>query len=361
MIQDYYYLILSYVLYLAYTLFSVFGHKVNFKIGSLVTINASSLLFVFFSISIFGFRSYQFGNDTQGYVRYYEALDSSNIDDIAQKLDVFFVSYMRICKFFLLNTRVFLLSISFFFSVLLCRIVNSIFKSNADIVLFLYYCSFFYVALETNIIRSSISVIIWMWGIHYMFSSRTYLGLLLVVLASGFHFTSILVLVCGVFSLNVRHIKWLIGILPLIILVSYRDFNLFDYLPDIENLVFIVGKMNSYKDPSMKDEYLLGFRIDFVIFNLFFILWGIKFRDKLDSYSDQILCFYLLSTIVFYLSFNIPFNDRVGLQSWILIPFILVLPFRKDMIGFRYKVLFILISIAMACFTLLSLKPNLVS
>lgn len=87
------------------------------------------------------------------------------------------------------------------------------------------------------------------------------------------------------------------------------------------------GYIESVKDTTY---YRVGFRIDFVIFVLFFAVWGIyahrlmRFRD---IFYRRVLSLYMFIEALFFGSFNIPFSDRIGLFGFVLIPIIVCYPF----------------------------------
>ena len=73
--------------------------------------------------------------------------------------------------------------------------------------------------------------------------------------------------------------------------------------------------------------YRIGFRPDFVLFNTLFFLLGIYiYKNKLEKKERLfvVLKFYVLTSVVFFLSFYFPYSDRMGIISWIFIPLILL-------------------------------------
>ena len=71
--------------------------------------------------------------------------------------------------------------------------------------------------------------------------------------------------------------------------------------------------------------YITGFKVQFVAFNSFFLFLFIYIYEqinKLQVFHDYkvYLKYYILSSSVFFLMFHIPYSDRVGLMSWVVIP-----------------------------------------
>ena len=82
-------------------------------ISKSLSLDLVTIIYFFFAIVVFGFRDYNTGNDTLGYVMFYEELDITNFEKTAIELDYLFVALMIVCKyFFYLSTRSFLIVIS---------------------------------------------------------------------------------------------------------------------------------------------------------------------------------------------------------------------------------------------------------
>ena len=67
--------------------------------------------------------------------------------------------------------------------------------------------------------------------------------------------------------------------------------------------------------------YKVGFRQDFFAYNTVFLVLFILWRRR---YNLELIKLYILTSSWFVLCFNIPFSDRWGMYSWILIPLIFI-------------------------------------
>lgn len=357
MLQDNYYLLgFFYVINLSLIFHNFKYEPIKLIISKSLSLDLVTIIYFFFAIVVFGFRDYNTGNDTLGYVMFYEELDITNFEKTAIELDYLFVALMIVCKyFFYLSTRSFLIVISLIYSSLLFTLIKKVFEKNYQTVILLYLCSFFFIALGTNIIRSSIAIVIWLWGIYFIFDNKKIYGILLIIISIGFHFTGILVLLISILSLVKISFRLLIIVLIISLIISYNEINIFAFIPELDDVLRVTQKINSYSSNN-DSNYKLGFRKEFVLLNLLFICWGIRFNNKNNELAVSYTRFFIYSSIVFFLCFNIPYSDRVGMQSWILIPFILILPYKETKIPITVKIITLITAITMISYVLISLN-----
>ena len=66
--------------------------------------------------------------------------------------------------------------------------------------------------------------------------------------------------------------------------------------------------------------YKIGFRPDFVGYNTMFLVLFFMFIKSTNFKGIFLLKIYILTSAIFFFNFYIPFSDRFGLYSWVIIP-----------------------------------------
>src|SRR5690625_2341324 len=120
-------------------------------------------------------------------------------------------------------------------------------------------------------------------------------------------------------SIKKLNINFFIFIYLSFLSLSFIGVGLKDFVPFLS--YFLEGDRRISYLYSESTKYRIGFRADFALFNTFFlfIFLFINKKTKDDQYKD-LLIYYILSSCVFFLSFQIPYSDRIGLFSWFTIP-----------------------------------------
>lgn len=102
-----------------------------------------------------------------------------------------------------------------------------------------------------------------------------------------------------------------------------------DYL----NVSFFDERRSSYLDVSNFDGfYNIGFKPQFVVFNTVFLIVFLLIKKHVYSSKEYIymLKYYLLSSSLFFMVFQLPYSDRWGIMSWVIIPFLLLPLFKNN-------------------------------
>lgn len=85
----------------------------------------------------------------------------------------------------------------------------------------------------------------------------------------------------------------------------------------------------SYIDSTVDSDYVLGFRVQFVIFSALPIAYyylSCPFVTETQG-NTYIFRLYLAMNILYLFTTSLPFSDRFALASWLLIPFMINLEF----------------------------------
>lgn len=294
--------------------------------------NILAFLPVIFLIPLLGLRGLNVGTDT--YV-YYEILwlTDSRIEISSEFL---FFLIAKTLKYFNLSYSYFLFVIAslFIFGMyFFVRKVSTIYRANALFIFFAYMSMFFFLSLSVNIIRQGASLACLLLAYSYFLNKESKLKLILFILASlAFHSSSLiplLIFTLVIISRNTIVIKDKYYYLAFILLIglSYLNFGLLDIAPTLMDFLGSDNRRSSYLSGN-DSEYKVGFRLDFVIFNTFFLIISmyaksiIIDKDFKDIYSS-IVKYYIVASCLFFMSFQIPYSDRWGLFSWMVIPLIM--------------------------------------
>lgn len=87
------------------------------------------------------------------------------------------------------------------------------------------------------------------------------------------------------------------------------------------------SRIDSYINGE-NENYVSGFKINFLIYSVVPIIFGLKIKDKINNaFYNEILSLYIAVNAIWLLVIRIAFTDRFAYLSWFLIPFILLYPF----------------------------------
>lgn len=217
-------------------------------------------------------------------------------------------------------------------------------KWNKELIIylfFMYISLFFFKNMGMNIIRQGVANILVLYGIALYKDRKIFIGIIFFVLGFSFQ-ASVLFPILAWFLCRYISLKACVIILIISSILSILGFGLEKvggFLPFLSG--YFDNRFDSYIDKSISSDYVLGFRVNFFVFNWIFILIGLWIRKKIynDELQDKILKTFILLSVIFFLYFNLPYSDRIGLLSWMFIPLIVLPVFRKENMNFTYKIL----------------------
>ncbi|MEY8861415.1 EpsG family protein [Tenacibaculum singaporense] len=286
------------------------------------------LLFLSTYYILLSTRSIDVGTDTENYHYLYESM--YKYENYLSNTDIGFYLYNKLLIYIGVMPEIYLFFISLLFVVPVYFAVKEFKNTNRVFLLWFFASLFIFVTMSTNILRQGIGGVFAMWGISLYLNrvgnSKKFMIPLLI--APFFHISLLLVILMFFISKKIKNIKVVHIVLLVSIILSYLNFNLNSTLGNLP----VVGEMfmdrvGGYLGENFKN-YKVGFRLDFLIFNLFFVFFGyylLKFKkieQKFPLYR-RVYVMYVLLTAYFTIMFNIPFSDRFGVLSWGLIPFIM--------------------------------------
>lgn len=306
-------------------------------------------------IFLVGLREYNVGTDTGNY---YNGLWLGE-PELNFNSEFLFDLLAIMLRGFDLSYTFFLFLISFLFYVFLYGALKKYtkqFEANLFFAFFVCISLFFFLSMSINVIRQGVSLSILLFSYTLWIERKSNLWVLFFVfLALAFHLTSIipiLIFIVLVFFSRYKYFNFLVLIYFFMILVSYFNYGFLNISPLFLDFLGEDKRAGYFTDDDY--GYQVGFKPQFVIFNTFFLLLSLYVKnnlkgDFLEEKYTQLVCYYILSSIMLFMAFQLPFSDRWGLFSWIVIPFLVIplfySPFVKGNIKIHYILMFITIYI----------------
>lgn len=318
-----------YVIYALAAIAAVF-----FSLEAVVKKNESrvigSFFLIFFLIAffiLFGFRTEQVGTDTPMYIfnyQHYRQLEFGT--DYTVKYLTFFLHR------FSSNPQIFLLVVAFIYLLLIFLIIRNFNKRYSDSNVFLlgfsFFSLFFFESLGINIIRQGVALMFFLlfYTIYINKMKITLPMILVAVIGIGFHMTSVILYLVFVLLLILKdkisliyfNILYVLGIILAFFEIGVNSLGSAAYIfVDSRRLAYLTGEI-----PHA--DFKVGFKPQFALFNTVFWLFFnyLYSRNKNDLSYNILLKLYIVMSFIFFMMFQIPFSDRWGVMSWVLIPFL---------------------------------------
>ena len=297
------------------------GRRFNEQINRVLIIIVLGLFFV-----LFGFRNSNVGADTKVYYYLYDQFSDMPISLDYISSDIGFIIFVKLVSIFGLDY--FLPLCSFLYLLPIAYVLLKTKASNKFILLFCLLSQFYFVSLGINIMRQGIALSMIILSLYFYRKERFNLVLFYQLLAVSFHSSVILVPVLFYLCKRCISLKYSLYILLGTVIISIFGLTIISKLVNIDVLNgFYESRLAQYVESDNDLGYKIGFRYDFFLFNLFFLVIGYRFVKKENEYLSGfyilILKTYILLTSIFVLMFNFPYSDRFGVLSWVFIPYIL--------------------------------------
>lgn len=306
-----------------------------------------SVIVIFAFFLLVGFRDYNVGTDTVSYYYYNWILDAKS----PFSLEILFDLIIKVVKDLDLSFTVFLLFISglFYYNIRKSfRYFSKVFQINIFFLFFVFISLFFARSLAINVIRQGLSLSFLLLAYSCWLTNKSFfVWLTLLVVSVITHSTAIIAIVIFFLAFFMKR-KLNLSLLIIIyfgsVILAFLDIGILTFAP------FLSGFMDSGSNrvaylTDKTDLYTTGFKPQFVVFNSVFLslswyaLTSILKKDVLLYYNYRIIFFYyLISSVIFYMTFQIPYSDRFGLFSWIAIPLLISPYLSYEKISVRYKI-----------------------
>lgn len=301
------------------------GKHIPYKLDVFFLILFSSLYML-----LFGFRDKEVGSDTYNYVRIFNLVNTNNFNQ-EELNDYLFIYLSKIIGFVSDNPRYILVLVAMIYILLFYIFLRKIPSKNKIIIFFVFVSTVFFKNMGINILRQGIAEMFFLLSLMFSMNDKKIKYVLISIFSFFTHATLIIPIIVYYLSNKIIGIKInaLISVYLIAIVLSYLnwDLNLI-----IDNLPFIDVKYLKYinSEDSLADFYETGFKFRFVFFNTIYLSLGyiiIKyFNYQVSVFYRRIFITYVILSCIYFLMFNIPYSDRIGLFSWCLIPLI-VYPF----------------------------------
>jgi hypothetical protein len=320
----YKYILAFYILFGTFILKFLVGQKNRFIRSD----RGILLTFVFFLILFVGTRESDIGTDTSNYLNFYfipvttqvssyfEVFTRLNSDFLFEAL-MSFSFWHHNFKLFLLTVAI-VMNISLYFFV---RKFTGFGKKGSSLILFLTLASSFsFLSIETNILRNGLSICFILLGLNSILEKDNRKFVIYIIVAYLFHRTAVIpaTLILLIAYFDKINIKYYLAFYVFAILISLAGLG-FHAIPFLAQLGSEDLQSLSYAGET---EYRVGFRFDFVAYNSFFLFLFLKFTNW-NPRDHFLIKFYILTSTIFFFNFYIPFSDRFGIFSWIIIPLLL--------------------------------------
>jgi len=308
--------------------------------------NDRNLLIVFcvFIIFLAGTRGIKIGTDTWNYYHYYflRGIHINNLFDFFKYFQTDFIfEVIMFLTFPFKNFTVFLITVSAIMNLTIFKFVRKFTDYGhygSSLILFLLIASSFsFTSHQFNTIRNGIATPFVLFAIYYFSIDQFKKGLFYFVVAYFCHRTALLPFLCVILIIASYKLHYKYFLMAYVLAIGLAStgfgFDKLAFLAEIGNDDF--QKLSF----SGETKYRTGFRLDFVLYNSLFLFLFLKFSSLKNNTDLFLIKYYILASIVFFFNFNIPFSDRIGVYSWIVIPLLL---FNTINLSFPKKKLYVL-------------------
>ena len=313
---------------------------VNIKGGGLRSnIYDSAITIIFFIVIALylGVRDYDIGTDTVNYIRDFRYIEqqpslTGALDTIRRGSDpLFTVLTFYISRLF--SEQEYLLLLTMLFLVPIAIFIFKLTKGRRSLLLlaFLSLYSFKYMAINT--IRSGIAMSFALLAMYVFFHRKHWLKILSSsILPVVLHVSSLIFIVPMIAVRYVKNVNVFYLLILLTSILSFIGFGL-DNIPIVAQALMESERASSYIEGN--ERYQTGFSITYWLYNFIVFLYAVYFSRKIDDdFYSYLMRLFIFLTSIYYLCFNIAYNDRIGVYSWMLIPILITYPFiKKNIFG----------------------------
>ena len=269
---------------------------------------------------IFGLRDINFGSDTYRYINFIKSprdisslviYDDAGIFILIKSLKLFFSSNI---------TSIIISTLSVYLYISNYR---KIIGDNSIYFIPFILSFFWFIDLNSNLLKAGLA-----YGFILFALAHSKRKFILLTIAFLFHSSSIIFFVA--YSIrNFFRTKTLLLLWFICNIFSYFEFGLYNAIMYLLNYINPnLADILSINNILLSESYKTGFRIDFSIYSFLAIAPFILkiFKGK----NFELLNLYIILNSLFVLSYNVPYSNRIGLLSFILMPIILYQSFDQN-------------------------------
>jgi hypothetical protein len=290
---------------------------------------AVEIFVVFLAIAIVSYdisnRPFNMEGDTEVYINFFNDLNSG-LENPFQTFEPGFIGVVRLFGYFSLDYQSFFYLITFIFLWSYYLLIKAIFGRQSAWPLFvlgavLFYPFFF--SLTANIIRQGFALCFINLSLYFSVRGGWWRGVIFTLIATLFHKSSIVYFPFLLFRRLVLKVG-VYGVVALWFVVSLASyFKLFGLLVVVLfDFLSGYGLVINYSDVDNVD-YVTGFRWDFWAFSSLAVILLVILKllggelNKRETYVFYVCAFLSCLHIAM---FDVAYNDRFGIYSWIFYP-----------------------------------------
>ncbi|WP_088323615.1 EpsG family protein [Polaribacter tangerinus] len=269
---------------------------------------------------IFGLRDINFGTDTYKYLNFIKFPIDITSFIIYDDIGIFIlIKYLKL--FFSSNITSIIISILSVY--LYISSYRKIIGDNSIYFIPLILSFFWFIDLNSNLLKAGLA-----YGFILCALAHSKRKNILFTIAFLFHSSSIIFFVAYRIR-NFIRTKTLLLLWFICNIFSYFEFGLYNAILYLINYINPnLADILNIKNILLSESYKTGFRIDFSIYSFLAIAPFILkiFKGK----NFDLLNLYIILNSLFVLSYNVPYSNRLGLLSFILMPIILYQSFDQN-------------------------------
>lgn len=279
-------------------------------------------------IYTFGFRTEYVGKDTPNNIKYF--IRSTQVQSLTDVKDLGLYVVSIVSALFTKSIDVFLTILAMFYVAPIYLGIKNLKIKNSLIFFFFLFSFFFFRSMGINTQRQGLSFAVFFLALTYFIKNKNTIAYFLFLIAFFFHASIILpitVLLASKFIKNDKVPFIIYGVSTVLSIVNFKVYDILSQIPIVN--ILVEDRLQTYTNLEV-DNYRVGFRPDFWLFNTIFLFIGYytyKHIEKLnfeEKFYRKILVCYILLSSFFFLMFSARFSDRFGFMAWMFIPFILL-------------------------------------
>lgn len=290
-------------------------------------VNNLTCFFIILYIILVGFRAYNVGTDTGNYYQFSWLMDFPP-ESTTEILFYWLIKGIKSIEGTTFSFFLLIVSVLFFYFIYKGYILLSKYYNTSILfIVFSFMALFFASSLSINVIRQglSLAILIYTYGL-WLTNKQIKQIIPFVILSVLIHTTSIIPISFFVMinyglkkqSLNYFYILYFLGII-----LSAANVGVLNIAPFLNDI--LQGSRRATYLTDENEQYITGFKTQFVAFNTVFLVIftyinEILKRRKFNFDYEILLKYYIATSFLFFMAFQIPYSDRWGLFSWIVIP-----------------------------------------
>jgi len=231
--------------------------------------------------------------------------------------------------------------------------IRNLTQKNRFFIFFIIISMFFFKTMGINTTKQGIAFSFFFLAITF-YDKKKWLSIVFFIIAFFNHASIIIPILIFLTSSVFKNLNFIFFVYIATTILSLIHFDLNTLLSNIPGVnILVQERLDGYYNKFATQNYKIGFRADFFVFNTIFAIIGYYTLKNITVLEEKLkyerfYITYMLTSSFFFLMFSAAFSDRFGVLSWIFIPFLLY-PYTQ----MRNKIGVInLVGIFLICFSL---------